>query len=178
MNGNHDHSSSDTSASSLDPNPTDPWLFTDPHARVLYRHSDLLDRLEEDIQTYAMLDSCWTLDELEYKLEVRRLLREGFVAPAGSFGCLSPHPTVYRTVKAGTLIVSRKQYTFKYGDTLIFEPWLARYSDPGLKGPLRVGQFYHVSSPLLCRDAFPHISIQCDKTRAIMRQILNYRNNK
>lgn len=31
--------------------------------------------------------------------------------------------------------------------------------------------------PRLCCDAFPHVCIHCDKTRAIMRQILSYRNN-
>lgn len=98
--------------------------------------------------------------------------------PVGSFGYLSPHPTVYRALKEGTLIVSRHKYAFTDREDLIFEPWLARYSDPGLNGPLQIGQLYHVSSLLLCRDAFPHICIPCDNTRAIMRQILNYRKDK
>ena len=178
MNGKQDHHSSDTSASSPEPSPSDPWLFTDPFARGLYIQRDHLDQLEEDIRTYVMLDGCWAPDELECKLEVRRLLREGFIAPVGSFGYLSPHPTVYRTLKAATLIVSRQRYAFNPGEDLIFEPWLARYSDPGLNGPLRVGPLYHVSSPLLCCDAFPRVCIHCDKTRAIMRQILNYQNNR
>jgi len=178
MNGKQDHSHSDTTVVSPDPDPSDPWLFTDPFARDLYLHRNLIDRLEEDIRTYVMFDGCWALEELEYKLEVRRLLREGFIAPMGSFGYLSPHPTVYHTLKVGTLIVSGQRYAFKAGEDLIFEPWLERYSDPGLNGPLRVGQLYHASRPFLCRDSFPHICIHCDKTRAIMRQILNYQNNR
>lgn len=177
MNGKLDHSPSDTTAAGPEPSPSDPWLFTDPFARDFYMHRNLIDRLEEDIRTYVMYDGFWMPEELEYKLEVRRLLREGFIAPVDSFGYLSPHPTVYHTLKAGTLIVSGQRYAFKAGEDLIFEPWLERYSDPGLNGPLRVGQLYHVSSPFLCCDRFPHICIHCDKTLAIMRQILNYQNN-
>ena len=176
--GKCDDSSSDTTAASPDPSPTDPWLFTDPFARDLYMQRNLIDQLEEDIRTYVMFDGRWAREELECKLEVRRLLREGFIAPVGSFGYLSPHPTVYRTLRAGTLIVSRQKYAFTDREALIFEPWLARYSDPGLNGPLRIGQLYHASTPLLCQDVFPHVCIHCDKTRAIMRQILNYRNNR
>lgn len=178
MNGKHDQSPSDTTASSPDPSPSDPWLFTDPFARDLYIQRNLIDRLEEDIRTYVMYDECWTLEELEYKLEVRQLLRGGFIAPVGDFGYVSPHPTVYRALKVGVLIVCRRRYTLNAGDDLIFEPWLERYSDPGLNGPLGVGQLYHVSSPILCYDAFPHVCIHCDNTLAIMRQILNYRNNR
>ena len=176
--GKCDDSSSDTTAASPDPSPTDPWLFTDPFARDLYMQRNLIDQLEEDIRTYVMFDGRWAREELECKLEVRRLLREGFIAPVGSFGYLSPHPTVYRTLRAGTLIVSRQKYAFTDREALIFEPWLARYSDPGLNGPLRIGQLYHASTPLLCQAVFPHVCIHCDKTRAIMRQVLNYRNNR
>lgn len=176
LNGKNDHSSSDTTVTSPDPSPTDPWLFTDPFARDLYKNRNLIDELEEDIRTYVMFDGCWVPEELECKLEIRRLLREGFIAPIDSFGYLSPHPTVYRTLKQGTLIVSKHQDAFTDRENLIFEPWLARYSDPGLNGPLRIGQLYPVSSPLLCCDKFLNICIHCDNTRAIMRQILNYRN--
>lgn len=178
LNGKHYPSSSDSTAADPNPSPIDPWLFTDPFARDLYMHRNLIDRLEEDIRTYVMLKGRWTSEELECKLEIRRLLREGFIALVDSFGYLSPHPTVYRALKAGTLMVSRQRHAFKAGEELIFEPWLARYADPGLNGPLRVGPLYHVSSTVLCRDAFPHICIHCDNTLAIMRQILNYRNKK
>lgn len=178
LNGIHDHSSFDTTATSPDPNPSDPWLFTDPFARDLYMQLDLIDQLEEDIRTYVMFEGCWAREELEYKIEVRRLLREGLIAPTGNFGYLSPHPTVYRSLKAWTLVVSKQRHAFNAGEDLIFEPWLARYSEPGLNGPFRIGQLHHVSTPVLCCDAFPRICIHCDRTRAIMRQILDYRNNK
>jgi hypothetical protein len=165
----------DTMPASPDPCPTDPWLFTDPFARDLYQQRDLIIQLEEDIRTYVMFDGCWTLEELELKLEVRRLLREGLIAPKNSFGYLSPHPTVYCTLTGGTLEVSGQRYAFTGWEDLVFEPWLARYAHPGLNGPLQVGQLSQVSNPCLCCDAFPLVCIHCDKTRMIMRQILNYR---
>lgn len=176
LNGKHDNAFSDTTAASPEPSPSDPWLFTDPSARDVYLQCNLIDRLQEDIRTYVMFDGCWALEELEYKLEVRRLLREGFIAPVDSFGYLSPHSTVYRTLRAGTLTVFRKRYDYKAGEDLIFEPWLARCSDPGLNGPLLIGQLHHVYSPCLCCDRFPLMCIHCDNTLAIMRQILAYQN--
>ena len=178
MNGKQAHSLSDTSVTSPDPSPTDPWLFTDPFARDFYIQRNLVDRLEEDIQTYVMFEGSWAREELECKLEIRRLLRRGHIAPMGSFGYLSPHPTVYRTLKVGTFIVSKQKHTFQVGEDLIFEPWLARYSDPGRNGPLRIGPLYHVSNPLLCCESFPHVCIHCGNTLVVMRQILNYRNNE
>jgi len=178
LNGKHNHSSPDTTITSPDPNPSDPWLFTDPYARELYWQRDLIDRLEEDIRTYVIFDGCWAPEELECKLEIRRLLQRGFISPVDGFGYLSPHPTVYHALKAGTLMVFRHRYTIADGEDLIFEPWLACYSDPGLNGPLRIGQFHHVSNPFLCCDLFPHLCIHCDNTRTIMRQILSYRNKK
>ncbi len=177
LNGKHDHFPADTTPTSPEPSLSDPWLFTDPFARDLYMHRNLINQLKEDIQTYVMLDGCWTPEELECKLEIRQLLRKGFITSVDSFGYLSPHPTAYRTLKEGSLMVSGQQYAFRSREDLIFEPWLARYSDPGLNGPLRIGQLYDVSSPCLCCDSFPHICIHCDNTRGIMRQILSYRNN-
>ena len=75
LKGKHDPSLSDTAVTSPDPSPSDPWLFTDPFARDLYMQWDLVDQLEEDIRTYVMLDGCWAPDELECKLELRRLLQ-------------------------------------------------------------------------------------------------------
>jgi len=169
---------SDTTATGPDPDPGDPWLFTDPFARHTYAQRDLIDQLEEDIRDYAMFDGCWTAEELEYKLEVRRLLQQGFITSWNSYGYLSPHPTIYRTLKKGALEVSRQQYIFKELAYLNFQPWLARYSHPGINGPLQVGQPSPVSTPRLCCDAFPHLCIHCDKTRAIMREILSYRNKE
>lgn len=178
LNGNHNHFPADTTVASPEPSPTDPWLFTDPCARSFYREANLIDQLEEDIRTYVMFDGAWAPEELQYKREVRRLLQEGIIAPVDSFGSLSPHPTVYRILKVGALLVSGQRYAFEPGEDLVFEPWLARYSDPGLKGPLRTGQLYDVDRPSLCCHNFPNLSVLCDNTLALMRQILGYRKKK
>ena len=178
LNGNHSHFRADTTAASPEPGSTDPWLFTDPCACDFYREANLIDKLEEDIRTYVMFAGAWTLEELDYKREVKRLLREGFIAPSDSFGFLSPHPTVYCTLKVGILVVAGQRYAFKAGQNLVFEPWLARYSDPGLKGPLRVGTLYDAIGLCLCCQSFPNLSVACDNTLALMRQILGYRKNK
>jgi hypothetical protein len=65
VNGKHDYSRSDTTANSPDPNPTDPWLFTDPVAREIYWRRDQLKALEEDICTYVMVDGQWAPEDLE-----------------------------------------------------------------------------------------------------------------
>ena len=172
--GNQYDPISDTTAVSPDPDPADPWLFTDPSARSFYFEHGLIGQLEDDIRTYAMFDDCWTPEELEYKLEVRRLLREGYIAPRDSFGHISPHPTIYRTLREGSLEISGQRYAFTGLEVLMFEPWLARYSNPGLRGPLQVCHLRYVAYPCLCCDAFPNVCIHCDITRAMMRRILTY----
>lgn len=178
INGKQDDAASDTAATSPDPSSSDPWLFTDPCARDLYMKRDRIGELEEDIRTYVMFDGCWAPEELEYKLEVRRLLGEGLIAPTGRFGYLSPHPTVYHILKEGMLVISGRQYAFQDGEDLMFEPWLARYAEPGLKATFRVGCLHDVSSPCLCCDVFPQVCIHCNNTLTIMRQILNYQNRE
>lgn len=177
VNGNYDCSQSDTTAASPDPNPTDPWLFTDPLAREIYQRQGRLGTLEEDIRDYVMYAGQWAPEDLECKCEIRRLLGEGLIAPKSSFGYLSPHPTVYCAQGEGELKIDGERFFIKIGDDIIFEPWLARYTHPGQNGPLRVGQLSQVSNPCLCCEAFPHVCIHCEKTLATMRQILSYRNN-
>lgn len=47
---------------------------------------------------YVRFDRTGNRDELEFKLEIQRMLWEGVVIPKGRFGYLSPHPTLYRTL--------------------------------------------------------------------------------
>lgn len=160
-------------------NPTDPWLFTDPLAIEIYRQSDRLEALEEDIFTYVMYDGRWSPEEMEGQYEIRRLLEAGLLASRGCFGDLSPHPTLYSAQGKGELIIAGKKFYFKTGDQLIFEPWLERLAQPGLAWPVRVGYIRQVTGKLrLCCDAFPRVCIHCDNTRALLRQILSYRNNE
>jgi len=78
-NGKHECYQSDTTADSPDPNPADPWLFTDPQARIIYQIQDRLGQLEEDVCTYVMAQGQWAQEDLECKCEIQRLLREGLL---------------------------------------------------------------------------------------------------
>ena len=161
-----------------EPNTTDPWLFTDPIAIEIYRQNNLLEALEKDIFTYVMYDGQWAPEEMECQYEIQRLLEDGLLAAKGYFGDLSPHPTLYSARGRGELKFAGKKLHFKTGDELIFEPWLERLTQPGLVGPVRVGYVRQFTGKLrLCCDAFPRICIHCDHTRAVMREILSYRND-
>ncbi len=177
MNGNHDGFQSDTTAASPNPSPTDPWLFTDPLAREIYQRQGRLGILEEDIRDYVMFDGQWAAEDLETKFEIRRLLREGLLIPRDSFGYLSPHPTTYHAAGEGELKIAGQRFSIEAGDDLVFESWLARVAHPALAGPVWVGRLHQITGFCLCCEAFPHVCIHCEKTLAIMRQILNYRNN-
>lgn len=178
LNGKQNGFQSDTTAASPDPNPADPWLFTDPLAREIYQRQGRLETLEEDIRDYVMVGGEWAEEELEAKYEIRRLLREGRLVPGHGFGYLSPHPTTYGARCEGELKIAGQRLIFKYGDDVVFEPWLARIAHPALMGPVWVGRVHQITGFCLCCEAFPHICIHCEKTLAIMRQILNYRNNR
>lgn len=177
VNGKHDCFQSDTTSASPDPSPTDPWLFTDPLALEIYQRQGRLRELEEDIRTYVMDDGEWAAEDLEAKYEIRRLLREGLLIPGHSFGYLSPHPSTYHAKDEGELKIAGQRVTFGRSDDVVFEPWLARVAHPALAGSVWVGRLLSVTRLCLCCEAFPHVCIHCEKTLAIMRQILSYRNN-
>src|SRR5690554_3945998 len=116
--GKTEFNQADTTAASLDPNPTDPWMFTDPMAYKFYQQHEQHEVLEDDISKYVMFDGRWMSEELEYKLEIRRLLREGLISAGSSYGYLSPHPTIYHTLRAGNFTISGRRYAFRSGEEL------------------------------------------------------------
>src|SRR3990172_7373067 len=74
-----------------DPNPNDLWLFTDPDALETYTRRGNLRRLEQDVRFEVMRGGPWLPDELEYKAEIRRLLKQGLIADKGAYWIRSPH---------------------------------------------------------------------------------------
>jgi len=170
VNGTHPLSFCDTLPGGPPPDPQDLWLFTDPVARAVYSHENRLDQLEHDICSYAMYEGRWAPDELELKHEIQRLLRENTLIPKGTFGHLSPHPTVYRAICGGALEVAGYRHHFGAGNDILFEPWLARASNAGLRGPVRVGRLQHTTRLCLCCEAFPRAAILCERALAILRQ--------
>ncbi|OGO27695.1 MAG: hypothetical protein A2W33_01865 [Chloroflexi bacterium RBG_16_52_11] len=172
--GKHERYQSDTTADSPEPNPADPWLFTDPQARIIYQTEDRLRQLEEDICTYVMTQGQWAPEDIECKYEIRRLLHEELLKPDYSFGYLSPHPTVYHAMSNGKLNIASQHLNFKIGDEIVFEPWLSRVANPGHVGPIWVGRVKHITGLCLCSEAFPLACIHCDRTVAILRQTLKH----
>ena len=177
-NGKHEYYQSDTTVDSPDPKPTDPWLFTDPQARIIYQTQGRLGELEEDICTYVMAQGQWTPEDLECKYEIQRLLCEELLKPGYNFGHLSPHPTVYHAIANGKLNIAGQHSDFKFGDEIVFEPWLSRVAHPGHVGPIWVGHLKQISRLCLCCEAFPLICIHCDRTVAILRQTLENSRNR
>jgi hypothetical protein len=112
-------SKTDTTADSPDPNPNDIWAFTDPDARDQYEQSGELDKLEHDIRFEVMRGETWLPEELEYKIEIRRLLREGTIGDKGSYWFTSPFPTVYRALSSGSFTAGGRDYNFREGDDIV-----------------------------------------------------------
>jgi hypothetical protein len=145
-------SRTDTTADSPDPDPNDPWAFTDPDARDRYAQRNELKQFEHDIRFEVMRGRPWLPDELEYKSEIRRLLREGIVADKGTYWYVSPHPTIYRAVRDGALSVGGRSYPFRVGDELVFQCRMERDKAKDDPGPALVARLQPTHQSMLCGE--------------------------
>lgn len=145
-------SRADTTTDSPDPSPNDIWLFTDPDARDTYVRDGKLKRLEQDIRFEVMRGGGWETDELDYKSELRRLLREGAITDKGAYWYRSPHPTVYRAQRSGTLTVSGKTYRFEAGDDIVFQCRMERDESKQERSPVLVARLRPTDRSVLCGD--------------------------
>ena len=145
-------SRADTTANSPDPDLNDVWAFTDPDARDDYARDGKLQRLERDIRFEVMRADEWQTEELEFKSEIRRLLREGVVADKGAFWYRSPHPTVYRAQRDGTLTVGGKLYRFATSDDIVFQCRMERDEREEDPGPVLIARLQPTSNAVLCSD--------------------------
>ena len=170
------HNSFPTAADSdLDePDPYNVWLFTDAAAKAAYLREGKLRQLEQDIRTYAMFAGRWNADELDFKRQVNRLVRDGILAAQPAFGHLSPHPTIYKASNAGVIRIGGENFHFEAGDEVVFEPWSARLVHPGVVGPLRVGRLTKVGYTYLCSDEFSQLRGLCDTDLNVLHQISCY----
>lgn len=145
-------SKADTTADSPDPDPNDIWAFTDPDAREQYEKKGQLKKLEHDIQFEVKRGGPWEANELEFKSEIRRLLRDGTIVDKGTYWFTSPFPTVYRGVRDGSLTVSGQEYSFLAGDEIVFQCRMYRDTKPELTGPLLIAQLQPTEKSVLCGD--------------------------
>jgi hypothetical protein len=143
-------SRTDTTAESPDPDPNDMWAFTDPDARDEYAAEGNLRELEQDIRYEVMRGGPWRPEEMEYKREIRRLLREGVIADKGSYWFTSPFPTVYRAIRDGSLITAGQRYRFRAGDDIVFQCRMTRDMHPELAGPVLVARLEPTTRAQLC----------------------------
>ena len=145
-------SRADTTANSPDPDPNDVWAFTDPDAKDDYTRRGRLKHLEHDIHYEVMRGGPWQPEELEYKSEMRQLLREGIVADKGTYWYRSPHPTVYRAQRDGALSVAGKIYRFQAGDDLVFLCRMERDQARDESSPVLIARLQSVGEARLCGE--------------------------
>jgi len=164
--------SADTPGENTNPDASDPWLFTDPFAKVVYSQQGKLSHLKRDIRKYVMSNNRWSWDELAFKQELQRLVRAGVLESQPAFGHLSPHPTIYLTIEEAVLEIAGVRYYLNVGDQIVFEPWLARIYYPAIVGPLRIGRFDITKNYRLSYEAFPHLNCLSERDFGALRQIM------
>ncbi len=145
-------SRTDTRADSPDPDPEDIWAFTDPDARDDYARKGDLRELERDIRYEVMRGGPWTPEELEYKSEIRRLLRKGKVGDKGSYWFTSPFPTVYRALREGSITIGGVDIFFEPGEDIVFQCRMTRDMNPELNGPVLVARLRPTEKSRLCGE--------------------------
>lgn len=151
---------------------SDPWLFTDPFAKVAYSMQGRLSQLKRDIRRYVMSNNQWSWDELAFNQELKRLVQAGVLEPQRAFGHLSPHPTIYLTVDEAALEIAGERYYLNVGEQVVFEPWLARIYYPGISGPLRIGRLDITWNYRLSQEAFPQLNSLSEMDFCALRQIM------
>ena len=145
-------SRADTTPDGPDPDPNDMWAFTDPDAKDDYTRRGQLRELEHDLRFEVMRAEPWSLEDLAYKLEIRRLLREGVLADKGTYWYRSPHPTVYRAQRIGALTVAGTTYRFHTGDDLVFQCRMERDRVKDDPGPVLIARLQSTGQTVLCND--------------------------
>jgi hypothetical protein len=145
-------SRTDTTVDSLDPDPNDIWALTDPDARDEYARRNAAQQFEHDVRFEVMRGGPWTPEELAYKSEIRRLLREGALIDKGSYWYVSPHPTVYRALRDGVLSIGGHDHRFRAGDDIVFQCRMERDKETDDLGPVLVAQLQPADQPMLCGE--------------------------
>lgn len=145
-------SRADTTADEGEPDPLNPWLFTDPDARAQYERAGKLQELKRDITYEVMRAQPWNSEEVEYKRAIRDLLRQGAVADKGSYWYMSPFPTVYRALRSGAITIAGEVYQFKPGDDIVFQCRMTRDTNPHLEGPCLIARLETTERAMLCGE--------------------------
>lgn len=109
-----------------------------------------MKQLEQDIRFEVMRGGPWLADELEYKSEIRRLLRNGTLADKGAYWYRSPHPTVYRAQRDGVLKMAGATIPFRASDDIVFLWRMERDERGDDAGPVLIAHLQPTQSAVLC----------------------------
>lgn len=127
------------------------FLLTDPGAKKSYEKENRLDTLIHDIKFNVRRGMLWNNDELEYIVEIRRLLKQDVIESNGTYWWTSPHPTVYYARMKGCIRINGKPFKFKKGDGITFQCRMAK-EQRNLKAPLLIGKFNPTDKSKLCGE--------------------------
>ncbi|MFW9897103.1 MAG: hypothetical protein ACFFD7_14960 [Candidatus Thorarchaeota archaeon] len=132
-------------------NSVDIFLFTDPKAIKNYEQYGKLKELKHDIKFNVMRGRAWNKDELEYAVEIERLLKQGIIKEKESYWWISPHPTVYKAKKRGYIHINGKNYNFVKGNDITFQCRMAR-EQRNLNAPFLIKRFTPTNNSMLCGE--------------------------
>lgn len=144
-------SKTDTHGDDPEPDPNNLWIFTDPDAKDDYIREGTIKKLEHDIRFEVMRGEPWLPIEIEYKNEIRRLLRYGVIRDKGTYWYTSPHPTVYVANRSGEINVCGITTQFRKGDEIVFQCRMRRDMN-NLSVPFIIGRFKPTDESMLCGD--------------------------
>ncbi|MFQ5832532.1 MAG: zinc ribbon domain-containing protein [Candidatus Thorarchaeota archaeon] len=130
--------------------PENVWLFTDIVAKANFRFEKRLEELEQDIRFSVMRGKPWRREDIEYMIEIRRLLDVGLVRRTTSFWFSSPFQTIFRAMKDGLMTIAGTGYTFRRGDDIVWQCQMSREVH-GLDGPVFIGRLTPRKMTMLCK---------------------------
>lgn len=145
-------SQSDTTADGPDPDPEDIWSFTDPDARDAYAREGKLHELEHDIRFEVMRGEPWFPEELEYKREIKRLLKAGAIEDKGTYWFTSPFPTVYRSLRNGSMKIGDQDFRFNPGEDIVFQCRMTREMGSSSGSLVLISKLEPTSDAKLCGE--------------------------
>jgi hypothetical protein len=99
-----------------------------------------------------MRGESWQPEELEYKREIQRLLRQGTVTDKGTYWFTSPFPTAYRALRSGSLTVGGREHRLRAGQDIVFQCRMTRDMNPALTGPLLIARLRSTDKSQLCGE--------------------------
>jgi len=129
----------------------DVWLMTDRVARARYEYKGKLDDLAHDIRFEVMRGLPWSDLDRAYAAEVARLEAASTVRKLASFWSISPYPSIYRTMRAGEIVLKDHHIPFQEGQDMVWACPMTR-DRFDLNLPVLIGDFQDQRTQRLCGE--------------------------